>query len=60
MPYQAVIGRREAAAGELAIRERSGHQHNPEPIAAVLDRIKAEVDVLADRQAIANGAAAAS
>ena len=55
-----MIGRREAAAGELAIRERNGHQHNPEPIAAVLDRIKAEVDVLADRQAIANGAAAAS
>ncbi len=54
-PYQAVIGAREAAAGELAIRQRDGQQRAAEPVGAVLDRIKAEVDVLADRQAIPAG-----
>ncbi|MEU4194152.1 threonine--tRNA ligase [Kribbella sp. NPDC026611] len=38
-PYQAVIGAREAAAGELAIRERDGNRHDPAPIGAVLDEI---------------------
>lgn len=48
-PYQAVIGAREAAAGELAIRERDGRRHDPAPIAEVLDRIRQE----AEPQAIA-------
>ncbi|WP_328999480.1 threonine--tRNA ligase [Kribbella sp. NBC_00709] len=38
-PYQAVIGAREDAAGELAIRERDGGKHEPAPIGEVLDRI---------------------
>jgi threonyl-tRNA synthetase len=59
-PYQAVIGAREAAAGELAIRERNGRQREAEAVGAALDRIRAEADVLANRQAIAHGAAAAS
>ncbi|MEV0290977.1 threonine--tRNA ligase [Kribbella sp. NPDC050820] len=59
-PYQAIIGAREAAAGELAIRERDGRQREAAPIGAVLDSIRAEVDVLADRQAIAIDASAAS
>ncbi|MEU4606460.1 threonine--tRNA ligase [Kribbella sp. NPDC023972] len=59
-PYQAVIGAREAAAGELAIRERNGRQREAEAVGAALDRIRAEVDVLANRQAIAPGVAAAS
>jgi threonyl-tRNA synthetase len=59
-PYQAIIGAREAGAGELAIRERDGRQREAAPVGEVLDRIRVEVDVFADRQAIASGAAAAS
>jgi threonyl-tRNA synthetase len=43
-PYQAVIGAREAAAGELAVRERGGKRHDPAPIGAVLDRIRREAE----------------
>ena len=43
-PYQAVIGAREAAAGEVAVRERAGRRHDPAPIAEVLDRIRREAD----------------
>ena len=43
-PYQAVIGAREAAAGNLALRERDGSQNDPAPIAEVLDRL-AELSV---------------
>ena len=42
-PYQAVIGPREAAAHQLAIRERSGNKHPAAPIKEVLDRIAAEI-----------------
>jgi threonyl-tRNA synthetase len=48
-PYQAVIGAREAAAGELAVRERDGRRHDPAPIAEVLDRIRQEADPHARR-----------
>jgi threonyl-tRNA synthetase len=41
-PYQAVIGAREAAAGELAIRERDGQRHDAAAIGVVLDRIRRE------------------
>jgi threonyl-tRNA synthetase len=43
-PYQAVIGAREAAAGELAVRERDGRRWDAAPIGEVLDRI-AELSV---------------
>ncbi|TDD27313.1 threonine--tRNA ligase [Kribbella turkmenica] len=59
-PYLAVIGAREAAAGELSIRDRGGRQRPAEPAGEALDRIWAEVDVLANRQAIASGVAVAS
>ncbi|GAB3922685.1 threonine--tRNA ligase [Kribbella albertanoniae] len=49
-PYQAILGAREAAAGNLAIRERNGSRHDPAPIGEVLDRIAREVVP----QAIAN------
>ena len=41
-PYQAIIGRREAEAGLLAIRERDGRRRDPEPIAEALNRIRKE------------------
>jgi threonyl-tRNA synthetase len=43
-PYQAIIGAREAADGQLAIRDRDGRQHDAAPIGVVLDRI-AELSV---------------
>jgi threonyl-tRNA synthetase len=43
-PYQAVIGAREDAAGELAVRERDGRRWDPEAIGAVLDRIRSEAE----------------
>jgi threonyl-tRNA synthetase len=52
-PYQAIIGEREAAAGLIAIRERDGRQRDAVGVGEALDRIRAEVDVLANRQAIA-------
>ena len=36
MPYQAVIGAREAAAGQAALRLRDGRQVPARPIAEVL------------------------
>jgi threonyl-tRNA synthetase len=48
-PYAAVIGAREAAAGELAVRLRDGSRWEPSPIGGVLDRIRRE----AEPQAIA-------
>jgi len=48
-PYQAVIGSREAAASQLAVRERDGQRWEPAPIGEVLDRIRR----MADPQAIA-------
>jgi threonyl-tRNA synthetase len=59
-PYQAIIGAREAADGQLAVRERDGRRRDAAPVGEVLDRIRREVDVLADRQAIASGGVAAS
>jgi len=44
-PYQAIIGAREAADGQIAIRDRDGRrQHDAAPIGVVLDRI-AELSV---------------
>lgn len=51
-PYQAILGAREAAAGQLAIRERDGSRRDPAPIGEVLDRIARDVVP----QAIASGA----
>ncbi|TDO55562.1 threonyl-tRNA synthetase [Kribbella sp. VKM Ac-2571] len=49
VPYQAVIGSREADGRELAVRERDGRRWDAAPIGEVLDRIRAA----ADPQAIA-------
>jgi threonyl-tRNA synthetase len=43
-PYQAIIGAREAADGQLSVRDRDGRQHEAAPIGVVLDRI-AELSV---------------
>ncbi len=43
VPYQAVIGAREAAAGLVAVRLRDGHRPAPLPTAELLDRITARV-----------------
>ncbi|WP_410792343.1 threonine--tRNA ligase [Kribbella sp. C-35] len=48
-PYQAVIGSREAAAGQLAVRERDGRRWDAAPIGEVLDRIRVEADPHAGR-----------
>lgn len=42
-PYQAVIGPREAAAGQLSVRLRDGNRLDTAPVDAVLARIGAEV-----------------
>jgi threonyl-tRNA synthetase len=42
-PYQAVLGAREAEAGQLAIRERDGSRRDAAPIGEVLDQIAEEV-----------------
>ncbi|MET7280950.1 threonine--tRNA ligase [Kribbella sp. NPDC005582] len=42
-PYQAILGAREAAAGQLAIRERDGSRRDAAPIGEVLDQIAREV-----------------
>ncbi|MFC9688899.1 threonine--tRNA ligase [Kribbella sp. NPDC056951] len=42
-PYQAILGAREAAAGQVAIRERDGSRRDAAPIGEVLDRIAREV-----------------
>jgi threonyl-tRNA synthetase len=43
-PYAAVIGAREAAAGQLAVRERDGSKWEPGAIGEVLDRIRGLAD----------------
>jgi threonyl-tRNA synthetase len=43
VPYQAIIGEREAAAGQVAVRRRDGRQLPPRPAAAVLAGIAAHV-----------------
>ncbi|MFF8672446.1 threonine--tRNA ligase [Streptomyces sp. NPDC015242] len=43
VPYQAVIGGREAAAGRVAVRLRDGRRPDPLPAAELLDRIGARV-----------------
>ncbi|MGC0205035.1 threonine--tRNA ligase [Streptomyces levis] len=43
VPYQAVIGGREAAAGRVAVRLRDGRRPDPLPVAELLDRIGARV-----------------
>ena len=43
VPYQAVIGAREAAAGQVAVRRRDGRQLPPRPAAAALAGIAAHV-----------------
>ncbi|WP_327634526.1 threonine--tRNA ligase [Kribbella sp. NBC_00482] len=54
-PYQAVIGSREAAAGQLAVRERDGRRWDPAPIGEVLDRIRVEADPHAGRSHDSDG-----
>ncbi|MCP2257530.1 threonyl-tRNA synthetase [Streptoalloteichus tenebrarius] len=44
VPYQAVIGGREAAAGEVAVRLRDGRRLDPLPAREVLARVRALVD----------------
>jgi threonyl-tRNA synthetase len=39
-PYQAVIGAREAAGGQLAVRERDGSKWDAAPIGEVLDQLR--------------------
>lgn len=46
-PYQAVIGTREAAAGEIALRLRGGKQLPSAPIGEALDRLAVECNPLA-------------
>ncbi|RKN45833.1 threonine--tRNA ligase [Streptomyces hoynatensis] len=41
VPYQAVIGPREAAAGQVALRLRDGRRLAPRPAGEVLDRVRA-------------------
>ena len=54
-PYQAVIGSREAAAGQLAVRERDGRRWDPAPIGEVLDRVRVEADPHAGRSHDSDG-----
>jgi threonyl-tRNA synthetase len=43
-PYQAVIGAKESAAGQLALRDRSGKQLPPAAIAEVLSQLQVAVE----------------
>ena len=43
VPYQAVVGEREAAEGSAALRLRDGRRLDPQPVEAVLARVKARV-----------------
>lgn len=43
-PYAAVIGAREAAARQVAVRERDGRRWDAAPIGDVLDRIRRDAD----------------
>ncbi|MFJ3904725.1 threonine--tRNA ligase [Streptomyces sp. NPDC090025] len=43
VPYQLVLGPKEAAAAEVAVRLRDGRRPGPLPAGAVLDRIRAAV-----------------
>ncbi|GAA2791729.1 threonine--tRNA ligase [Saccharopolyspora taberi] len=43
VPYQAVIGAKEAAAGQVALRLRDGRKLDPMPAAEAVDRISASV-----------------
>jgi threonyl-tRNA synthetase len=40
VPYQAVIGPKEAANGQVALRLRDGSRLGPEPVAAVAERLR--------------------
>lgn len=44
VPYQAVIGAKEAAAGEVALRLRDGRRLDPRPVGEVLTRVAVLVD----------------
>ncbi|MGW1893234.1 threonine--tRNA ligase [Streptomyces sp. NPDC002004] len=44
VPYQAVVGAREAADGRVALRLRDGRRLDPRPVADALARIRALVD----------------
>nr|WP_272944589.1 threonine--tRNA ligase [Kribbella catacumbae] len=46
VPHQAVIGAREAAAGEIALRNRTGDRHPSAPASAVLNNLAAQSDPL--------------
>lgn len=44
MPYQVVIGAREAADDHVAVRLRDGRRLDPQPADAFLERIGALID----------------
>ncbi len=44
VPYQAVIGAREAAADEVALRLRDGTRLDALPVVLAVDRIRAQVE----------------
>lgn len=44
VPYQAVIGAREAAGGHVALRLRDGRRLGPQPAGGLLTRVRALVD----------------
>lgn len=44
VPYQAVIGAREAADGQVALRLRDGRRVEPQPFGAFVARVAAQVD----------------
>ena len=46
VPFQAIVGAREAADGSLALRERDGTQRDPAPAFSVLRDLAAAVDPL--------------
>ncbi|RZT17553.1 threonyl-tRNA synthetase [Kribbella sp. VKM Ac-2569] len=54
-PYQAIIGSREAAGGQLAVRERDGRRWDAAPIGEVLDRIREAADPHAGRSHESDG-----
>lgn len=41
VPYQAVIGTREASADHVALRLRDGRRLDPQPVSDVIDRVSA-------------------
>jgi threonyl-tRNA synthetase len=44
VPYMLIVGVREAAAGTVAVRLRSGEDLGDTPVSALLDRLREEVD----------------